>query len=178
MLMHFILPSFIPWGYPNAHRQMYQCFIFLNGCEEKKKDIINFLLEYYLELPTETFGYLLQENTTTAKTDVDRIFEPGPASIFYISGFIVTNLKKVPANNFSVSRGETSVIRKTVFKTENSSFVTKFDAWLKKKSRRGPLRLVSIWSCGSWKSSWWDFWTKATCSASRCKVKESVVESL
>lgn len=78
----------------------------------------------------------------------------------------------------SAYQGETSVIRKTVFKTENSSFVTKFDAWLKKKSRRGPLRLVSIWSCGSWKSSWWDFWTKATCSASRCKVKESVVESL
>lgn len=178
MLMHFILPSFIPWGYPNAHRQMYQCFIFLNGCEEKKKDIINFLLEYYLELQLKLLDIFCKKTRQQPRQMLTGSSNRDQQIIFYISGFIVTNLKKVPANNFSVSRGETSVIRKTVFKTENSSFVAKFDAWLKKKSRRSPLRLVSIWSCGSWKSSWWDFWTKATCSASRCKVKESVVESL
>lgn len=98
---------------------------FLNGCE-KKKDIIHFLQEYHLELPTEILGHLLQENATTAKTE---------KITFCISGCIAANLKKCLRMTSTHQKGRPQFLEKLSCKTENLSFVAKFDAWLKKKSR-------------------------------------------
>lgn len=113
----------------------------LNGCEEKREDIIHFLQEYLLELPTEILGRLLQENRTTSNTHADQISNMDQQILYYISGFIVANLKKKCMRMTPVYREERlQLLEKLFCKTGNSSFVAKFDAWLKKNSRGGLLR--------------------------------------
>lgn len=66
----------------------------LNGYEEKREDIIHFLKEYRLEFPTEILGRLLQENRTTPNTHANQISNMNQQILYYISWFIVVNLKK------------------------------------------------------------------------------------
>lgn len=113
----------------------------LNGCEEKREDIIHFLQEFLLELPSEILGRLLQENRTTSNTHADQISTMDQQILYYISGFIVANLKKKCRRMTSAHReGRLQLLEKLSCKAENSSFVTKFDAWLRKNSRGGLLR--------------------------------------
>lgn len=113
----------------------------LNGCEEKREDIIHFLQEFLLELPSEILGRLLQENRTTSNTHADQISTMDQQILYYISGFIVANLKKKCRRMTSAYReGRLQLLEKLSCKAENSSFVTKFDAWLRKNSRGGLLR--------------------------------------
>lgn len=64
------------------------------GCEEKREDIINFLQDYILEIPSEMFGNLLEENKKISEELSYHISTYDKKILFYISGFIAANLKK------------------------------------------------------------------------------------
>ncbi|XP_062592552.1 uncharacterized protein LOC134279986 [Saccostrea cucullata] len=93
------------------------------GCEEKREDIINFLQDYILEIPSEILGGLLKENKKVSEELSYQISTNDQTILFYISGFIVANLRKKCYRMSKENRSERlNLLDKLTSKTSSTNF--------------------------------------------------------